>query len=521
MEVAVEDLMEMVFPGVASICYSSENMDLDYWSLFAGCDDGFHGDYGMACDKEHVGAMAPAPFAGYYDITGTPPILDWSWNITPSSSTTIGSPVQDAVQQAVGEAEVATAGGADDRGLRLVHLLMAAAESLSGTVKSHELARVILARLRQLVAVADGAAASRTVVDRLAANFTEALQGILDGGSWRGVDHHRPGDMLEAFRLLQDLSPYVKFGHFTANQAILEAVNGERRIHIVDYDIMEGLQWAGLMQAMVSRNDGIPPPRLRITAVVGGSGGRRSPVTALETGRRLSAFAASLGLQFSFGQCRLGEEEQFRLAAVKVTKGEAVVLNCVLHPPHLPHRPAASVGSFLAGAATLRARVVTLVEEEKEGEGSGDGDMGFVGRFTEELRRYSAMLDSLEAGFPMEEKARGLVERLIIGPRIAGAVGRAYRQREEGALLEKEVHGWGERMAAAGFGRVRLSVFNLCQARLLLGLFNDGYRVEEVDPNKLVLCWKSCRLFSASVWSVPAEQPPPSSCSADCGLLWV
>ncbi|KAF5740305.1 scarecrow transcription factor family protein [Tripterygium wilfordii] len=116
--------------------------------------------------------------------------------------------------------------GDDTKGLRLVHLLTAAAEALTGVNKSLDLARVILIRLKELVSPNDG-----TNMERLAAYFTDALHGLLEGA---GGLHDKPSisnqtDMLAAFQLLQDMSPCVKFGHFTANQAILEAVAHDRR----------------------------------------------------------------------------------------------------------------------------------------------------------------------------------------------------------------------------------------------------------------------------------------------------
>ncbi|KAF2296666.1 hypothetical protein GH714_001031 [Hevea brasiliensis] len=60
----------------------------------------------------------------------------------------------------------------DFKGLRLIHLLMAAAEALTGVNKSRDLARVILVRLKELVSPNDG-----TNMERLAAYFTDALQG--------------------------------------------------------------------------------------------------------------------------------------------------------------------------------------------------------------------------------------------------------------------------------------------------------------------------------------------------------
>ncbi|OAY23393.1 protein NODULATION SIGNALING PATHWAY 2 [Manihot esculenta] len=397
--------------------------------------------------------------------------------------------------------------GEDFKGLRLVHLLMAAAEALTGVNKSRDLARVILIRLKELVSHNDG-----TNMERLAAYFTDALQGLLEGagGGSHGKhlinngpyhhhhrdDHHHQADVLAAFQLLQDMSPYVKFGHFTANQAILEAVAQDKRIHIVDYDIMEGIQWASLMQSLASRKDGPPTPHLRITALSRSGSGRRSIGTVQETGRRLVAFAASIGQPFSFHQCRLDSDETFRPSALKLVRGEALVINCMLHLPHFSYRAPDSVASFLSGSKTLNPRLLTLVEEEV----GPIGDGGFVGRFMDSLHHYSAVYDSLEAGFPMQGRARALVERVFLGPRIAGSLARIYRARGD-----KEGCCWVEWLGATGFKEVNISFANHCQAKLLLGLFNDGYRVEEMGCNRLVLGWKSRRLLSASIWTSPSD----------------
>ncbi|KAK8921311.1 Nodulation-signaling pathway 2 protein [Platanthera zijinensis] len=487
MEVDMEGIMELAFLGCSSTAAAGDLWCRDWspaieWGRFP-VDDDFHGQF------------------EYYGLPCSPVHQDWSTSVSATSTNCPGTPLDEQTQQRPPQAGTESSVSDDEQGLRLVHLLMAVAEALSGADKSRYLAGVILVRLRELLA-----AGGSSSMERLAEHFTDALQGLLDGCRQPEEPPHQPSEALEAFQMLQDMSPYVKFGHFTANQAILEAVAGERRVHVVDYDVMEGVQWAALMQALVSRpQDGTPPPHLRITTVTRCGGGRRSVSPVLETGRRLSAFAASIGLPFTFGHCRLDGDEKFRPEAVKLVKGEAVVFNCALHPPHLPPHTSTSVSSFLAGAGVLGARVVTVVEETAAASGGSGGGGGFVGLFMEELKRYSAMWDSLEAGFPKHGKSRGVVERMILGPMIAGAVRRAYLRQEDG--VDKR-EGWAEWMEAAGFSRVGLSFFNLCQSRLLLGLFNDGYRVEEETPNKLVFCWKTCRLLSASVWSAPAIEWP-------------
>ncbi|PWA85193.1 hypothetical protein CTI12_AA148920 [Artemisia annua] len=332
----------------------------------------------------------------------------------------------------------------DVKGLRLVHLLMAAAEAMTGDNINHDLATVILVRLKSLVSPNEG-----TNMERLAAYFTDALLNLLERGGGLHYKqhhylHHHRSDVLAAFQLLQDMSPYVKFGHFTANQAITESVTHERRVHVIDYDIMEGIQWASLMQALISRKDGPPTPHLRITALSRPGSGRKSISTVQETGRRLTAFAASIGQPFSFHQCKLDSDETFKPSSLKLVRGEAIIINC---------------------------------------------------RFMDTLHHYSALYDSLEAGFPMQGRARALVERVFLGPRILGSLARVYRD-------EGECGSWGDWLSSSSeFHPVNISFANHCQAKLLLGLFHDGYRAEECASNKLLLGWKSRRLLSASIWS--------------------
>ncbi|KAK9162202.1 hypothetical protein Syun_003104 [Stephania yunnanensis] len=483
------------------------------WDVFSGD----HGDFQGLIESMLVDDEEVAPPLDPIEID------EWC---NSNSTTTLGtSEGEDEGERrvVVGSSSSSRGGGEDSKGLRLVHLLMAAAEALTGPTVNRELARVILVRLKELVSPTDG-----TNMERLAAYFTQALHNLLEGAGAAGggahnsynnnsnnkkhnnvhfhgpheddvnpTTHHHQSlhrtDVIAAFQLLQDMSPYVKFGHFTSNQAILEVVAHDRRVHILDYDIMEGVQWASLIQSLASRKEGPSAPHLRITALSRSGGPRKSIATVQETGRRLSAFAASIGQPFSFHQCRVDSDESFRPSSLKLVKGEALVVNCMLHIPHHScSRGLGSVSSFLMGAQELGPRLVTLVEEEV----GRTRESGFVGRFMDSLHHYSAVCDSLEAGFPMQSRARGLVEKVFLGPRIAKTVASMYRsQRGE------EANGWAEWLNRVGFEPVSLSFANHCQARLLVGLFNDGYRVEEMGCNKIVLGWKSRRIISASVWA--------------------
>ncbi|XP_010544534.1 PREDICTED: scarecrow-like protein 26 isoform X2 [Tarenaya hassleriana] len=391
----------------------------------------------------------------------------------------------------------------DLKGLRLVHLLMAAAEALTGAHKTQELTRVILARLKELVSPGD-----RTNMERLAFHFTDGLSSLLEratntvkrrqgGGSHLHREVRDHVDVVAAFQLFQDMSPYVNFGYLTANQAILEAVGYERRIHIVDYDIMEGVQWSSFMQALVTRKAGPPVQHLRVTALSQAINGRKSVAAVQEAGRRLASFAESVGQPFSFHHCKLDSDETFNSSSLKLVRGEALVINCMLHLPRFSYQTPNSLVSFLSETKTLNPKLVTLVHEEV----GMSVDQGFTTRFMDLLHQFSAIFDSLEAGFPVANPARGFVERAFLGPWIS-----AWLTRIAAATENSEVESflsWSRWLETNGFNPVDVSFTNCCQAKLLLSLFSDGYKVEELGRNGIVLGWKSRRLVSASFWASP------------------
>ncbi|KAG7552381.1 Transcription factor GRAS [Arabidopsis thaliana x Arabidopsis arenosa] len=452
--------------STSSCGYSLNDLDIDWDCDFRDVIESIMGDEGAMMEPESESV----------------PMLHGQEGLCNSASTSL------SVADGVSVEEPKTD---ESKGLRLVHLLVAAAEASTGANKSRELTRVILARLKDLVSPAD-----RTNMERLAAHFTNGLSKLLERENFMRPQQHRDdvydqADVISAFELLQNMSPYVNFGYLTATQAILEAVKYERRIHIVDYDITEGVQWASLMQALVSKNTGPSAQHLRITALSRAINGKKSIAAVQETGRRLTAFAESIGQPFSYHHCKL-DTNAFSTSSLKLVRGEAVVINCMLHLPRFSNQTPNSVISFLSEAKTLNPKLVTLVHEEV----GLMGNQGFLYRFMDLLHQFSAIFDSLEAGLSIANPARGFVERVFIGPWVANWLTRITADDAE----VESFASWPQWLETNGFKPMEVSFANRCQAKLLLSLFNDGYIVEELGQNGLVLGWKSRRLVSASFW---------------------
>ena len=156
----------------------------------------------------------------------------------------------------------------DQQGLRLINLLyQCAAEVAAG---AFDRANFYLEQITQLASLD-----APHTLQRLAAVFADALarkllnlvpglsRALLSTGGNSAEAHLVPA----ARRHLFDVLPFMKLAYLTTNHAILEAMEGERFVHVVDLSgpAANPVQWIVLYHAFRSRRGG--PPHLRITAV--------------------------------------------------------------------------------------------------------------------------------------------------------------------------------------------------------------------------------------------------------------
>ncbi|KAG2719227.1 hypothetical protein I3760_03G258000 [Carya illinoinensis] len=367
----------------------------------------------------------------------------------------------------------------DEEGLHLLTLLLQCAEAVS--VDNFEEANKTLLEISEL------STPFGTAAQRVAAYFSEAMSARLVSsclGIYAALPHsHSYSQKLaSAFQVFNGISPLVKFSHFTANQAIQEAFEGEERVHIIDLDIMQGLQWPGLFHILACRPGG--PPYVRLT-------GLGTSMDALEaTGKRLSDFAEKLGIPFEFVPVaeKVGNLDPERL---NVSKREALAVHWLQHSLY---DVTGSDSNTLWLLQRLAPKVVTVVEQDLSHAGS------FLGRFVEAIHYYSALFDSLGASsYGEESEERHVVEQQLLSREIRNvlAVGGPSRSGEV------KFHNWREKLQQCGFKGISLGGNAATQATLLLGMFpSDGYTLVE-DNGTLKLGWKDLCLLTASAWRPP------------------
>ncbi|KAL0377267.1 UNVERIFIED_CONTAM: GRAS family protein RAM1 [Sesamum radiatum] len=369
-----------------------------------------------------------------------------------------------------------------DSGLQLVHLLLACAEAVSK--EDYMLARKYLHHLNRVVSPLGDS------MQRVAACFTEALSARLaatltNKPSTSNLKRFNPIppnnlEILKIYQILYQACPYIKFAHFTANQAIFEAFEAEERVHIIDLDILQGYQWPAFMQALAARPGGAP--FLRITGV------GPSPESVRETGRCLTELAHSLHVPFEFHP--VGEElEDLKPHMFNRRVGEALAVNSV---NRLHRVPGNCLGNLLAMIRDQAPNIVTIVEQEASHNGPY-----FLGRFLEALHYYSAIFDSLDATFPPDSAQRAKVEQHIFAPEIRNIVAQEGPER---SMRHERLEKWRKVMEGKGFQGVPLSSNAVTQSKILLGLYScDGYRLTE-DKGCLLLGWQDRSILAASAW---------------------
>lgn len=285
-----------------------------------------------------------------------------------------------------------------------------------------------------------------------------------------------------AYKSFSEISPFLQFANFTCNQALLEVLDGFDRIHIIDFDIGYGGQWASLMQELALKSGGAPS--LKITAFA-------SPSThnQLELGltrENLNHFASEINMAFEFEIVSLDALNSTSWSLpLLVLESEAIAVN-------LP------IGSFFSSQVSLplvlrfikqlSPKIVVSVDR-----GCDRTDLPFPNHVIHALQSYSNLLESLDAS-NVNHDALQKIENLLLKPSIEKIIMGRYRSPG------KTQH-WRTLFLSSGFSPLTFSNFTESQAECVVKRTPiRGFHVEK-RQSSLVLCWQRRELISASAWA--------------------
>ncbi|PKU84830.1 scarecrow-like protein 3 [Dendrobium catenatum] len=382
---------------------------------------------------------------------------------------------------------------ADERGLFLIHLLLNCATHVAaGNIAQ---ANTFLEHI-SLLSSPDG-----DNMQRIASYFTEALATRLLR-SWPGLYRALNPILPESAaasnhgrRLFVDLFPFLRLSFLISNQAILEAMEGEKVVHVIDLGGSDPSHWLAFLQAVSGRPEG--PPHLRITTV-----GEDRDFLA-QTALVLTEEAEKLDIPFQF-HAVVSQLEGLNIESLHVKTGEALAITSVLKlhsllasdeataTPRQLFSPIAKIESFLASLRGLSPKLMVVTEQESNHNGANLNE-----RFMEALNFYAALFDCLELSVPRQSAERLKVEKLVFREEIKNIIACEGLERKE---RHEKLDKWMRRLEMAGFGRVSLSYNGLVQARRMLQGFGcEGYKVKE-ENGCFLFCWQERALFSISAW---------------------
>ncbi|KAK5842475.1 DELLA protein GAIP-B-like [Gossypium arboreum] len=366
-----------------------------------------------------------------------------------------------------------------ENGIRLVHALMACAEAVQQN--NLNLAEALVKQIGFLAISQAGA------MRKVATYFAEALARRIYRFYPQNPLDHSFSDVLHMH--FYETCPYLKFAHFTANQAILEAFEGKKRVHVIDFSMNQGMQWPALMQALALRVGG--PPAFRLTGI--GPPSHDNSDHLQEVGCKLAQFAKKIHVEFEyrgFVANSLADLDASMLD-LRPSEVEAVAVNSVFELHKLLARPGA-IDKVFSVVKQMKPELVTIVEQEANHNGPV-----FLDRFTESLHFYSTLFDSLEGSVSSQDK---VMSEVYLGKQICNVVACEGVDRIE---RHESLTQWRNRLSTAGFSPVHLGSNAFKQASMLLALFagGDGYGVEE-NNGCLMLGWHNRPLITTSAWKL-------------------
>lgn len=379
-----------------------------------------------------------------------------------------------------------------DNHLCLAHLLRAYVEAMDN--QEFELSEAIAQRLILRVSPVGG------VTERLLYYMFRHLNKELEYLTQESIKSFGV-----AFKAFFEIFPYGKFSHVVSNLAVLSALpKGAETIHMIVFDIGEGLQLASLMDAIRHQN-----VEVRVTSIKLSEDEETSPFIWRfeEAKERLCDHAKSHGLKFEVEQVRLQDLET-RMRNTNIEdhgKKSWYVFNCNVGLPQMGGvRSKKDVLEFLRLAQNfLHAHHVTCWGTSKgiitysDGDALHDHTTSYQlshGSFLEaNFAHYHALLESMESCFPKNlREARVALECLFVAPNASAAAwGRKWEVERQCGGVEFGV----------GLEGLEFSEASLVKAKELVeGVGLYGVRIEGEKNNAMVMEWNGIPMVRVCCW---------------------
>ncbi|KAM7275241.1 hypothetical protein ACFE04_017107 [Oxalis oulophora] len=293
-----------------------------------------------------------------------------------------------------------------------------------------------------------------------------------------------------------DLIPWHRFGFCASNSAILKAIEGYPKVHILDFSITHCMQWPTLIDELSKRNiEG--PSSLRITVP---SFRPNVPpllnVSCEEVALRLRNFAFLKDLPFEFNVIEGSDLESISScltpSMLNLNEDEALIINFQSWLRYLSDEPKgiSPRDDFLSLIKGLNPRIIVVVDED-----SNLSAPSLTSRITTCFNYLWIPFDALETFLPKDSNQRIEYES-DIGQKIENIISFEGNQRIE--RLESGVE-LSQRMRNVGFSSIPFCEETMKEVKWLLNEHASGWGMKK-EEDMLVLTWKGHNSVFATAW---------------------
>ncbi|XP_015616386.2 scarecrow-like protein 9 [Oryza sativa Japonica Group] len=346
------------------------------------------------------------------------------------------------------------------------------------------------------------ALATGDAMQRVAHYFAKGLEARLAGSGKHLYQNHVRMSLVEylkVYKLYMAACCFKKVALMFAAMTIMQAVQGKKRLHIVDYGIRCGLHWPDLFRRLGSREDG--PPEVRITIVDIPQPGFR-PFQRIEAaGHCLSSCANEFRVPFRFQAVVAAKWETVGAEDLHIEPDEVLVVNDLWSFSALMDE---SIFCDGPNPRDVALRNISKMQPDVFIQGIINGGYGasFLSRFRGALLYYSALFDMLDATTPRESGLRLALEQNVLGPYALNAIAC------EGAdLVERpeKYRQWQARNHRAGMQQLKLRPDIVDTIREEVNKYHHKDFLLGEDGQWLLQGWMGRVLFAHSAW-VPQQQ---------------
>ncbi|KAK3422491.1 hypothetical protein EUGRSUZ_G02941 [Eucalyptus grandis] len=331
---------------------------------------------------------------------------------------------------------------------------------------------------------------------RLAGSGTQIYTGIMSKPT-------SAASVLKAHRLLLAACPSPKIVNFFSNKTITNVAENATRLHIIDFGILYGFQWPGLIKRLSSRPGG--PPKIRITGIDFPQPGFKPTERVEETGRRLKNYAKTFGVPFEFNAIAQ-RWDTIQLEDLRIDKDEVLVVNCICRLKNLLDETVVTESPRdIVVNLTRKMNPAVFILGVTNGAHSAPF---FISRFREALFHFSTMFDMLDTNVPRDIPERMLLEKEFFGWEAMNVIACEGSERIERPETYKQ---WQVRFTRGGFTPLPLNeeIVEKVKDRVKSNCHKD-YVVDE-NGQWLLLGWKGRIVRAFSTWKPSANTCSPKA----------